>query len=132
MRKLLLASAAIAGLAGSTFAPNAFAASNAGAAMPSAAEIQRIQERQSVLLEAHLAGMKAGLKLNEEQAKNWPAFESAIREAAKARSERWTGARQRMAQGESPSPIERMAIMADHIDKTAADLRKVIEASKPL
>ena len=25
-----------------------------------------------------------------------------------------------------------MTIMADHIEKTAADLRKVIEASKPL
>jgi hypothetical protein len=100
--------------------------------LPSAAEIQRIQERQSVLLEAHLAGMKAGLKLNAEQAKNWPAFESAIRDAARARSDRWTQARERMAQGERPSPIERMTIMADHIEKTAADLRKVIDAAKPL
>ncbi len=132
MRKLLLASAAIACLAGSTFAPNAFAASGADAALPSAAEIQRIQERQSVLLDAHLAGMKAALKLDAEQAKNWPAFESAIRDAAKARSDRWTQARERMAQGERPSPIERMTIMADHIEKSAADLRKVIDASKPL
>jgi len=114
------------------FAPNAFAASGANAALPSAAEIQRIQERQSVLLDAHLAGMKAALKLNEEQAKNWPAFESAIRDAAKARADRWTQARERMAQGERPSPIERMTLMADHIEKTAADLRKVIDASKPL
>ncbi len=132
MRKLLLASAAIVGLAVSTFAPNAFAASGDHTAVPSAADIERIQERQSVLLDAHLAGMKAALKLNEEQAKNWPAFESAIRDAAKARWDRWTQARDRMAQGERPSPIERMTIMADHIEKTAADLRKVIEASKPL
>jgi zinc resistance-associated protein len=131
MRKLVLASVAIAGLAGSTFAPGAFAAS-ADNALPSAAEIQHIQERQSVLLDAHLAGMKAGLKLNGEQAKTWPAFESAIRDAAKARSDRWTQARERMAQGERPSPIERMTIMADHIEKSAADLRKVIEASTPL
>ena len=100
--------------------------------MPSAADIQRIQERQSVLLDAHLAGMKAALNLDAEQAKNWPAFEAAIRDAAKARSDRWTAARERMAQGERPSPIERMTIMADHIEKSAADLRKVIEASKPL
>jgi hypothetical protein len=132
MRKLLLASATIAGLAASTFALNAFAASGPDTGLPSAAEIQRSQERQSVLLDAHLAGMKAGLKLHEEQAKNWPAFESAIRDAAKARSERWIQARQRMAQGERPSPIERMTIMADHIEKSAADLRKVIDASKPL
>jgi zinc resistance-associated protein len=132
MRKLLLASAAIIGLAVSTFAPNAFAASGDHTAVPSAADIQRIQERQSVLVDAHLPGMKAGLKLNEEQMKNWPAFEAAIRDAAKARSDRWTQARERMAQGERPSPIERMTIMADHIEKSAADLRKVIDASKPL
>ena len=69
MRKLVFASAVIGGLIGSTFAPDAFAASGAYPALPSAVEIQRMQERQSVLLDAHLAGMKAGLKLNEEQAK---------------------------------------------------------------
>jgi hypothetical protein len=132
MRKLLLVSAAIAGLAGSAFTPAAFAASGGDAALPSASEIQRIQERQSVLLEAHLAGMKSGLKLNDEQLKTWPAFESAIRDAAKSRSDRWTQARERMALGERPTPIERMTIMADHIEKSATELRKVIEASKPL
>jgi hypothetical protein len=59
MRKLLLAAAAIAGLA--------FAASIANNAVPSAAESQHIQERQRLLLEAHLAGRKAALKLNAEQ-----------------------------------------------------------------
>jgi hypothetical protein len=132
MRKLVLATAIIGSLIGSTFAPDAFAAPGAYSALPSAVEIQRMQERQSVLLDAHLAGMKSGLKLNEQQAKNWPAFESAVRDAAKARSDRWTQARDRMAQGELPSPIERMTIVADHIEKTAAELRKVIDASKPL
>src|ERR1700678_3230520 len=93
MRKLVLASAMIGGLIGSSFTPEAFAAPGAYPALPSAVEIQRMQERQSVLLDAHLAGMKAGLKLNEQQAKNWPAFESAVRDAAKARSDRWTQAR---------------------------------------
>jgi hypothetical protein len=57
-----------------------------------------MQERQFVLLDAHLAGMKVGLKLNEQQAKIWPAFESAVRGAAKARSDRWTQARMKWAQ----------------------------------
>jgi hypothetical protein len=57
-----------------------------------------MQERQFVLLDAHLAGMKAGLKLNEQQAKNWPAFESAVRGAAKVRSDRWTQARMKWTQ----------------------------------
>jgi hypothetical protein len=64
MGKLLLASAAIAGLA---FAPDAFAPSIANNAVPSAAEIQRSQERQHLLLQAHLAGTKAVRKLNAEQ-----------------------------------------------------------------
>jgi hypothetical protein len=132
MRKLVLASAMIGSLVGSTFAPDALAAPGAYSALPSAVEIQRMQQRQSVLLDAHLAGMKAGLKLNEQQANYWPAFESAVRGAAKARSDRWTQARDRMAQGELPSPIERMTMVADHIEKTAAELRKVIDASKPL
>ena len=87
MRKFVLASVAAAGLAGSTFGLNALAAPGDQPTAPSAAELQRIaaelqrmQERQSVLLDAHLAGMKAGLKLTEEQAKNWPAFEAAVRE----------------------------------------------------
>ena len=76
MRKFLLASVAIAGLASSTFALNAFAASGDAPSGPDAAQIQRMQERHAVLLDAHLAAMKAGLKLTAEQEKNWPAFES--------------------------------------------------------
>jgi hypothetical protein len=117
-----------------SFVAVALAVSAAAAASPAptAAEIKLIQERQSVLLDAHLAGMKAGLKLTDEQAKNWPAFEAAIREAAKARAERWSQTRDRMAGGERPSMIERMSLMADHLDKSASELRKVVDASGPL
>jgi zinc resistance-associated protein len=129
MRKFLLASVAIAGLASSTFAPNAFAASGDA---PDMAQIQRMQERHAVLLDAHLAAMKAGLKLTDEQAKNWPAFEAAIRDAEKARADRWRQARERMASGDRPSPIERMTIMSDHLQKVAAQLQQVADAGKPL
>ena len=77
--------------------------------------MQRMQERHALMLDAHLAAMKAGLKLTDEQAKNWPAFETAIREAEKARADRWRQARERMASGERPSPIERMTIMSEHL-----------------
>jgi zinc resistance-associated protein len=132
MRKLLIASAAIAGLAGSTFASNVHAASGSEPVAPSAAQIQQMQDRESVLLDSHLAGMKAGLKLNEEQAKNWPAFEAAIREMSKARWGRTREALDRVTKAERPSPIERMTIMADHLEKSAADLRKVVDAGTPL
>ena len=129
MRKYLLASAAIIGLASSTFAPNAFAAP---ADAPDFAQMQRMQERHALMLDAHLAAMKTALKLTDEQAKNWPAFETAIRDAEKARADRWRQARERMAQGERPSPIERMTIMSDHLQKTAEQLKVVADAGKPL
>ena len=132
MRKFLFASVALAGLAASTFALNAFAAPGDGPTGPDAATMQRMQERQAVMLDAHLAAMKAGLKLTDEQAKNWPAFETAIRAAEKARADRWLQVHERMSQGERPSPIERMTMMSEHLQKTAEQLKAVADAGKPL
>jgi hypothetical protein len=123
MRNRLLACLALAALAGPALAAGA---------PPTPAEIQAIQSRQAVLLDAHLAGMKAGLKLDETQAKAWPAFEAAIRDAAKAHADRWNETRARMEAGQRPSPIERLTLMADHLDKNSVELRKVAEAGKPL
>ena len=139
MRKFILVSVAIAGLASSTFGLNALAASGDQPTAPNgaelkrmAAELQSMQERQSVLLDEHLADMKAGLKLTDEQAKNWPAFELAVRDAAKGKAERWRQARELIERGERPSPIERMSTMADHLEKSGAELRTVVAAAKPL
>lgn len=129
MRKFLLASAAIASLASSTFTLNAFAAPGDA---PDTAAIQRMQERHAVLLDEHLAAMKAGLKLTAEQEKGWPAFETAIRDAEKARADRSRQAQERMSSGERPSPIERMMIMAEHLQKMGEQLKIVADASKPL
>ena len=76
--------------------------------------------------------MKAGLKLSEEQAKLWPTFEAAIRAAAKARWDRTEDARQRVSAGVKPTPIERISIMADHLEKSSQDLRHVVDAGTPL
>lgn len=132
MRKFLLASVAIAGLASSTFAVNGFAAPGDAPAAPDAAEMQRMQERHAAMLDAHLAAMKAGLKLTAEQEKNWSAFESAIRDAEKARADRWRQAQERMSSGERPSPIERMTIMSEHLQKMGEQLKLVADAGKPL
>jgi hypothetical protein len=126
MRKLLLAAVAIAALAGATFPPGALAAA------PDLAQIQRMQENHALMLDAHLAAMKAGLRLTPDQEKNWPAFEAAIRDAEKARADRWRQARERMSQPERPSPIERMTMMADHLQKMGAQLHLVADASRPL
>ena len=131
MRNFLLASVALVGLAGSTFATNAFAAADPSTA-PNAAVMQHLQERQAVMLDAHLAAMKAGLKLTDEQAKNWPAFESAIRDTEKARADRWRQAQDRMSQGERPSPIERMTMMSEQLQRMGEQLKMVADAAKPL
>jgi len=132
MRKFLPTALAIAGVGISIVAQGAFAAPANSAAMPSAAEIQSLQQRNAVLLDAHLAGMKAGLKLNDQQAALWPPFEAAIRDAAKSRADRWAQTRERMSAAEKPSPLERMTLMADHLDHNATELRAVADAGKPL
>jgi len=132
MRKFLLVSAAAAGLMVAALAPNAWAASDATPWLPSAAQMQALQQHQSVLLDAHLAGMKAGLKLTDEQAAKWPAFETAIRDAAKARADRSLQARERVGAATPPNPLERMSMMADHLDKNATELRAVADAGRPL
>jgi type II secretory pathway pseudopilin PulG len=131
MRKFLLVSAAIFGLASSSAARNALAASGSEVVALSEAQIQAMQDRQSALLEAQLAGIKAGLKLDDEQARTWSAFEEAIGEAAQARWDRTREARTRMTQPERPSSLERLSIMSDHLEKSSAELRKVVDATKP-
>jgi zinc resistance-associated protein len=123
MKKYLLVSLAVAALGVSCLA---------AAAPLTPAEIQTIQSRQAVLLDAHLTAMKVGLKLDETQAQAWPSFEAAIRAAANARADRWSETRARMEVGERPSPVERLGLMADHLDRSAAELRDVAEAPKPL
>jgi zinc resistance-associated protein len=122
----------IAGLACTIPTMGAVAAPSYETTVPSLAEIAKIQQRQSVLLEAHLAAMKAGLKLSDDQAKTWEPFEAAIRDAAKARFDRWTQARERMSAAARPTPIERLSLMADHLQSNAEELRKVADAGKPL
>jgi hypothetical protein len=60
MRKFLLASVALFGLATSILTSNAIAASNDQRVASSEVQIQRMQEPQSLMLDAHLAGMRDG------------------------------------------------------------------------
>lgn len=129
MKKFLLASIALAGVAVATMALNAFAAP--GDALDGA-QMQPMRESRAVMLEAHLAGMRAALELSPEQDKNWAPFEAAIRDAAKARAENWRQMREQMDRGGRPSPIEDMNAMSDHLQKMSVELKKVADASKPL
>ena len=128
MKKLIVASLAAAALAGSVFALSAAP----GDASPAAGQMQDRAEARAFMLDARLAGMKAALKLTPEQEKNWAPFETAVRDAAKARMEEMRAMREAMRGAERPSPIEHMNMMADRLAKASTDLKAISAAAKPL
>jgi zinc resistance-associated protein len=109
---------------------------------PSAADM-------AAFTDARIAAVKAGLELTPDQAKNWPAFEQAVRDAAQLRiqrmQEREARRQQRQqqqqqgqnaqgnAQPQTPiNPFERMAHRADRMAKNSAALKKIADAGAPL
>ena len=105
---------------------------------------QRNAEDVAAFTDAHIAGLKAGLKLTAEQEKNWPAVETAIRDLAKARADRMAIRAGRMAErrearragNDAPRPapdaIEGLRRGADAITARAANLKKLADAAEPL
>jgi len=79
--------------------------------------------------DARIAALHAGLKLSAEQEKNWPAVESALRDIAKQRSERFAA----RANADRPKdPIERLNLRAEVMGQRAAALKKLADAASPL
>src|SRR5215472_7825616 len=94
---------------------------------PSAADV-------AAFTDARIAAMKAGLELTPDQAKNWPAFEQAVRDMAQLRIDR-IKAREAGDQQQSQqqmSPFDRLSRRADNMAKRSAALKKVAEAGAPL
>jgi hypothetical protein len=83
------------------------------------------------VLDARLAGMKAGLKLTPDQEKLWGPFEAAVRDASKARTEALQKMMQ-MRQSEWLSPVDRLKARADRMAKRASELEAIADAAKPL
>ena len=101
--------------------------------------------------DAHIAALKAGLKLTPAQEKNWPALETALREQAKARAARiaeWRekaeerherAAEAREKAEERRDVIEGLQQGAKHLAARSAELaarstelEKLADAAKPL
>src|SRR6516165_10680682 len=72
--------------------------------------------------EARLAALKAGLVLTPEQEKNWPAFEQAARDLAKARMERISALRNAPANND---PVERLRQRATALSETPVKQRRI-------
>ena len=79
--------------------------------------------------EARIAAVHAGLKLTAEQEKSWPAVESALRDLAKQRSERFAA---RASADKPKDPVERLNLRAEAMTQRGAALKKLADASGPL
>jgi zinc resistance-associated protein len=129
----LVAAAALA-------APAALAQTAAPATTPGESPqwMQRWIDDRAAMLDARLAGLKAGLRLTPDQEKLWGPFEAAVREFAESRMARMQGMmenaeRDEQADAGAPrSPIERVDRMATRLSDIGAALRKIAEAGKPL
>lgn len=79
--------------------------------------------------DARIAALHAGLQLNAEQEKNWPAIESALRDLAKQRSERIAA---RASADKPTDPIARLAFRAQALQQRGTALKKLADAVAPL
>jgi hypothetical protein len=89
-------------------------------------------EDRAAFLDARIAGLKAGLELTPDQAKNWPTFEQAVRDMAQLHTQ-LRAAGQSQEQNPTPTaPFERLARRADTMSKMSAALKRIAEAGTPL
>src|SRR3954464_789459 len=92
-------------------------------------------EDRAAMVDARIAAVHAGLKLNADQEKLWPPVEAAIRDLAKQRQEARQARRERFMamrdQTERDVP-GMLRFMADRQAASAESLRKLADASAPL
>lgn len=85
--------------------------------------------------DARIAALRAGLELTPDQAKNWPAYEQALREAAQLHlqqiQQHRAGADQQ-DQTPAATPFDRLARRAESMTKTGTALKHVADAGAPL
>src|SRR5271155_2418606 len=68
--------------------------------------------------DARIAALRAGLELTPDQAKNWPAFEQALRDMAELRAQRRKAREELAQQGQNQTPttpLERLPRRADNM-----------------
>ncbi len=133
MIRTLVGALAVVAVSASAFALTAAAAEGDQQSGPAMMErMQHWAVDRETLLDAKLAGMKAGLGLTADQEKLWGTFESAVKDAAKARMEAMQKMMQTREQEEHMSPVDHLEAMADHLSQGGANLKKIADAAKPL
>lgn len=87
------------------------------------------QQDRDAFFAARIAALKAGLELNADQEKNWPAFESALKGLYQYRAEQHEA---RAKAQPSTDPTERLRHRADALAGYSAALKKLADAQAPL
>ncbi|MGL9621099.1 Spy/CpxP family protein refolding chaperone [Bradyrhizobium sp. U531] len=99
-------------------------------------------EDRAALVDARIAAVHAGLKLNADQEKLWPPVEAAVRDFAKLRMDR-ANARMNAGPGDAgkdaakdadkpEDPVARLRQRAEDMGATSAALKKIADAADPL
>ena len=92
-----------------------------------AANTERNSEDRAAFADARIAALHAGLKLNADQGKNWPAFEQALRELTQLRADRFVRDQQ-----PSSDPVMRLQRLADALTVRGAALKRLADTLAPL
>jgi zinc resistance-associated protein len=82
--------------------------------------------------DARIAALRASLELTPDQAKNWPAFEQALRDMAELRAQRRKAYEERTQNPTTEAPFERLARRADYMSKASAALKRIADTGMPL
>jgi hypothetical protein len=129
MRKFTIAAVAVLAIAGST-------AVYAQHRHWHYSHMRMNPEDRAAFADARIAAVHAGLKLNADQEKLWPAVETAVREFSKLRIDR-ANARMNAAPGDAGAqkpddPVARLRERADNMATSAAAMKKIADAADPL
>jgi len=135
LKPLVVATAALA-IAGSSivYAQQRFGGSGHGDG-PRLEHRQRLSvEDMAAFTDARIAALNAGLKLTADQAKNWPAFEQALRDMAQLRLDLRQSQEAAGRQGEAwaATPFDRLGQKAGRLSKLGAALTRIADAGAPL
>jgi hypothetical protein len=130
MRKFTIAAIAVLSIAGS----GAVYAQYHRPWMEHVRHMRMNPEDRAAFVDARIAAVHAGLKLNADQEKLWPPVETAVREFAKLRIDR-ANARMNAGPGDTDKPedpIARLRQRAEDMGASSAALKKIADAADPL
>jgi hypothetical protein len=132
MRKFTIAAIAVLAIAGST----AVYAQYSPWVRDHMHHMRMSPEDRAAFVDARIAAVHAGLKLNADQEKLWPPIETAVRDFAKLRIDRAQARMKAMDDAQNQQtpddPVARLRERADNMIASATALKKIADAADPL